>query len=56
MLLQLPKFDNSKAREELGLEFMSVRRSVQDMAASLLELGVVKRLPEAPKSNFYSRL
>jgi hypothetical protein len=53
----VPQFDNSKAKKELGLNFMDVRRTAQDMAASLLELGIVKRLPGAPKpSHFYSRL
>ena len=56
MVLQLPHFDNSKARKELGLDFMNVRQSAQDMAASLLELGVVKALPRVPLSNFYSKL
>jgi len=32
------------------------RSAAQDMAASLLELGLVKRLPGAPVSNFYPHL
>ena len=54
--VQLPKFDNSKARNELGLDFINIRQTAQDMAASLLDLGVVKRLPGAPKPDLYSRL
>ena len=54
--VQLPHFDSSKAREELGLDFIDVRQSAQDMAASLLELGVVKARPGAPVSQFYSKL
>ena len=54
--LQLPLFDNSKAREELGLDFTDIKQTAQDMAASLLELGVLKRLPGAPVSGFYSKL
>ncbi|CAL5224580.1 g7286 [Coccomyxa viridis] len=53
---KLPHFDNSKAREELGLDFTDVRQSAQDMAASLLELRVVKAQPGAPVSKFYSKL
>lgn len=56
MAAQLPHFDNSKAREELGLDFTDVRQSAQDMAASLLELRVVKAQPGAPVSKFYSKL
>ena len=53
---QLPRFDNRKARKELGLDFMDIRQSAQDMAASLLELGLVKARPGAPVSQFYSKL
>ena len=56
MVLQLPRFDNSKARRELGLDFIDIRQSAQDMAASLLELKVVKALPGAPVSKYYSKL
>ena len=35
----------------------SLRQTAQDMAASLTELGIVKRLPGAPPSpQFYSKL
>jgi hypothetical protein len=54
---QLPQFDTRKVREELGLEYMDVRDTAQDMAASLIELGIIKRLPGAPKGpTFYSKL
>ena len=55
-MVQMPHFDNSKAQKELGLDFIDIGRSVQDMAASLLELKLVKALPGAPVSNFYSKL
>ena len=50
---QVPQFDCSKAKLELGLTFMDVRQTAQDMAAALLELGLVKRLPGAPVGKFY---
>ncbi|CAL8464641.1 g4176 [Coccomyxa elongata] len=54
---KVPHFDTSKVKTDLGLDFMDVRKTAQDMAASLLELGVVKRLPGAPRpSKFYSKL
>ena len=56
MPMQLPKFDTSKAHKELGLDFIRIRQTAQDMAASLLGLGIVKRLPGVPKSDVYSRL
>jgi hypothetical protein len=37
-----PQFDCSKARLELGLDFISMRQSANDMAERLLELGIVK--------------
>ena len=49
----MPQFDCSKAKRELGLTFMDVRQTAQDMAAALLELRLVKRLPGAPVGNFY---
>lgn len=55
-MVQMPQFDNSRARKDLGLDFIDIGRSVQDMAASLLELQVVKALPGAPVSSFYSKL
>jgi hypothetical protein len=45
---KMPHFDTSKARAELGLDFFPVRKSAQDMAASLIALGIVPRLPGAP--------
>ena len=54
--MQLPRFDASKARKELGLDFIDIRQTAQEMAASLLELGVIKRLPGAPKPDLHSRL
>ena len=54
--MQLPRFDASKARKELGLDFINIRQTAQDMAASLLELRVIKRLPGAPKPDLHSRL
>ena len=36
-----PKFDSSKAREELGMAFIGASESVEDMAGRLEELGVV---------------
>ena len=53
---QVPQFDCSKARRELGLTFMDVRRTAQDMAAALLELELVRRLPGAPVGSFYPAL
>ena len=53
---QVPQFDCSKARRELGLTFMDVRRTAQDMAAALLELGLVRKLPGAPVGAFYPAL
>lgn len=53
----MPHFDTTKVKKDLGLDFMDVRKTAQDMAASLLELGVLKRLPGAPQpSHFYSKL
>lgn len=53
----MPQFDTTKVRTELDLDFFDVRKTAQDMAASLLELGILKRLPGAPnKSHFYSKL
>ena len=54
---QLPQFDTRKVREELGLQYMDVRDTAQDMAASMIELGIIKRLPGAPQGpTFYSKL
>ncbi len=55
--VQVPQFDTTKARTELGLEYIDVRQTAQDMAASLIELGVIKHLPGAPtRPLFYSKL
>ena len=54
--MQLPRFDASKARKELGLDFINIRQTAQDMAATFLELGIIKRLPGAPKPDLHSRL
>ena len=55
--MQVPQFDTTKARTELGLEFIDIRQTAQDMAASLIELGIIKRLPGAPMGPpFYSKL
>ncbi|KAK9839285.1 hypothetical protein WJX81_005644 [Elliptochloris bilobata] len=53
---KVPHFDCSKAKRELGLTFMDTRRTAQDMAAALLELGLVRRLPGAPVGSFYLAL
>ena len=52
----MPQFDCSRARRELGLTFMDMRRTAQDMAAALLELGLVRTLPGAPVGSFYPAL
>lgn len=36
------EFDNSRAKKELGLEFMSVKQSVQDHAKQILDDGLIK--------------
>ena len=54
--MQLPRFDTSKVRKELGLDFINIRQTAQDMAASFLELGIIKRFPGAPKPDLHSRL
>lgn len=45
---KMPIFDCSKVKKELGLDFLPMRKSAQDMAAALIQLGIVPKLPGAP--------
>ena len=49
--LQVPHFDTSRAERDMGMGgYISIRESVQDMAASLLAFKLVATLPGAPQS------
>jgi hypothetical protein len=47
---KLPLFDCSKVKKELGLDFIDIRKTAQDMAQSLIDMGILPRLPGAPAS------
>lgn len=38
----VPRFDTSKVGADLGLEFMPVKKTAVDMAASLIDMGIVQ--------------
>lgn len=52
----VPRLDASKSVADLGLDYIDVKRTARDMAASLIDLGIVKRLPGAPEAAAASRL
>lgn len=41
---RVPCYDTSKVTADLGLRFMPVKRAAVDMAASLIDMGLVKRV------------
>jgi len=48
---KVPHFDVGPAASDLGLvSYLPLKRTAVDMAASLVDLGIVPRLPGAPGS------
>lgn len=41
---RVPRYDTSKVTADLGLQFMPVKQTAVDMAASLIDMGIVKRV------------
>ena len=52
----VPRLDASKGVADLGLTYIPVGDTARDMAAALIDMGVVRRLPGAPESGAASRL
>jgi hypothetical protein len=52
----VPRLDASKGVADLGLTYIPVGDTARDMAAALIDMGVVRRLPGAPELGAASRL
>ena len=51
-----PQYDTSKVVADLGLEFLPLKQTAVDMAASMVEYGILPRLPGAPAGGVAAKL